>query len=167
MRHGGATNLDQNDTASRASGVVMNGWGVERRPGALSFTFDNLGEAAEIEFGQWPADKPVGEHYTARRVVPRLLSRLDGVRATFFIEGWNTDIYPETLRSIHTAGHEVAMHGWRHEIWQQQTEQRQRSVFMQTLDAMRSLGLDPQGFRPPGGTGSTVLAELLRHEGMT
>ena len=62
--------MDQNDTASRASGVVMNGWGVERRPGALSFTFDNLGEAADIEFGQWPADKPVGEHYSARRVVP-------------------------------------------------------------------------------------------------
>jgi hypothetical protein len=72
----------------------MNGWGAERRSGALSFTFDNLGEAADIEFGQWPADKPVGEHYSARRVVPALLSRLEGVRATFFIEGWNTGIYP-------------------------------------------------------------------------
>jgi hypothetical protein len=144
----------------------MNGWGAERRSGALSFTFDNLGEAADIEFGQWPPDKPVGEHYSARRVVPTLLSRLDGVRATFFIEGWNTGIYPETLRSIDAAGHEVAMHGWRHEIWGRQTEERQRSVFMQTLDAMRSLGLHPQGFRPPGGAGSAVLEELLRHEGM-
>jgi peptidoglycan-N-acetylglucosamine deacetylase len=162
-----ATNLNQIGTAGRADGVITNGWGAQRKAGALSFTFDNLGEAAEIEFGEWPADKPIGEHYSARRVVPTLLSRLEGLRVTFFIEGWNAGVYPETLRSIDGAGHEVAMHGWRHEIWERQTEQRQRAVFMQALDAMRSLGLEPQGFRPPGGAGSAVLEELLRREGLT
>ena len=164
---GSATNLNQIGIADRADGIIMNGWGAQRKAGALSLTFDNLGEAAEIEFGEWPADKPIGEHYSARHVVPTLLSRLEGLRVTFFIEGWNAGIYPETLRAIDAAGHEVALHGWRHEIWQRQTEQRQRAVFKQALDAMRSLGLHPQGFRPPGGAGSAVLEELLRHEGMT
>ena len=54
----------------------------------VSVTFDNLGEAAELERGTWPADRPLGEHFSVREALPRveLLARA-GLRATFFAEG--------------------------------------------------------------------------------
>ncbi len=30
----------------------------------VSVTFDNLGEAAQLELGMWPGDVPMGQHFT-------------------------------------------------------------------------------------------------------
>src|ERR1044072_7159738 len=84
----------------------------------LSLTFDNLGEAAEIEMGAVsPAD--AGNHVTVTRAVPAILAALAGreLRATFFAEGLNAELYPDLLRRIDAEGHEVAYHAWRHEEW--------------------------------------------------
>ena len=47
---------------------------------------------------------------------PRVLAILDraGVRATFFVTGEAADAYPELVRQIAAAGHEVCSHGYRH-----------------------------------------------------
>ena len=68
----------------------------------VSVTFDNLGEAAEIEGGAWPDDQPLGEHFSVVEILPRLLERLEahGVRATFFVEAINTEINPAALDRI-------------------------------------------------------------------
>src|SRR3954469_23587127 len=52
----------------------------------VSITFDNLGEAAELERGAWPDDQPVGEHFSVRESLPQLLSMLaaEDLPATFF-----------------------------------------------------------------------------------
>ena len=55
------------------------------------------------------------------RVVPNtenVLSLLSeyNVKATFFILGWVADRYPQLVRSIGDAGHEVASHGYGHEL---------------------------------------------------
>ena len=42
----------------------------------VSVTFDNLGEAAQLELGMWPADVPQGEHFSVVEVLPRLLELL-------------------------------------------------------------------------------------------
>ena len=85
----------------------------------MSVTFDNLGEAAQLELGMWPADVPEGQHFTVVEVLPRLLDLLAArhVRATFFVEGLNAEMYPDALHTILAAGHEVAVHAWRHEEW--------------------------------------------------
>ncbi len=144
------------------------GWGPDRKPAAVSFTFDNMGEAAELEMGGWPADQEVGHHYSARQVIPALLERLKGrLTATFFVEGWNTEIYPETILAIAAAGHEIGLHGWRHETWKKQDELTQRTVISRGLAATRSLGVEPKGFRPPGGESTPLLRELMRAEKMS
>ena len=38
------------------------------------------------------------------------------VRATFFVLGWVAEHYPEIVRNIHAAGHEIACHGYRHRL---------------------------------------------------
>jgi hypothetical protein len=45
--------------------------------GVLSLTFDNLGEAAELEMGALGGEAPLGRHATALEVVPRLLGELE------------------------------------------------------------------------------------------
>lgn len=47
----------------------------------------------------------------------RLLGLLEehGARGTFFVLGWIAERYPQLVRSIAGAGHEVASHGWGHE----------------------------------------------------
>ena len=85
----------------------------------VAVTFDNLGEASDLERGWWPEDEPLGSHHSVTKALPRLLEALDeaGLRATFFVEGLNTELYPETLVDLDARGHEVACHGWRHERW--------------------------------------------------
>lgn len=145
---------------------ISSSWGPEQRRAALSLTFDNFGEAADIEFGQWPQDAPIGAHYTALDVLPKLLDDLDGARATFFVEGWNAGVYPDQLRSIADAGHEVALHGWRHEIWERLDAEQQSAHLSRSLDALRSIGLTVSGFRPPGGTMPAGGTQLLAERGL-
>ena len=39
-----------------------------------------------------------------------------GVKATFFVLGWVAERYPALVREIASAGHEVACHGYSHEL---------------------------------------------------
>jgi polysaccharide deacetylase family protein (PEP-CTERM system associated) len=57
------------------------------------------------------------------RNTERLLSMLDehGVRGTFFVLGWVADRVPSLVKRIAAAGHEVACHGYSHELIYRQT----------------------------------------------
>ena len=132
-----------------------------------SVTFDHLGEASDLQNGRWPADRPVGEHYTVRGVLPWLLEALReaGVRATFFVEGWNAEVYPAALAAIVGAGHEIGLHGWRHEAWSTLTATEEAQLLDRSLRAMASVGLRPVGFRAPGGYNSPATVPLLVERG--
>ncbi len=120
---------------------------------ALSLTFDNLGEAAEIERGAIPPDAHLGDHPTATRVLPSLLGELGsrGLGATFFVEGLNAEVYPDLLTEVDAAGHEVAYHAWRHEHWAGLSAAEQAENLARGSAAFGALGLDLAGVRPPGG----------------
>jgi len=141
-------------------------WGPACKKAAVSFTFDNLGEAADLEMGTWPQGQAVGQHYSAIETVPALLEHLGDIPVTFFIEGWNANIYPNTLRAIANAGREIGVHGWRHEIWTRLNETKQSEVMDRTLEAMGKVGIHPGGFRPPGGGGTENLPYMMRKFGL-
>jgi peptidoglycan/xylan/chitin deacetylase (PgdA/CDA1 family) len=132
-------------------------------------TFDNLGEVADLERGRWPADAPLGRHASVTRTLPRILELLDetGVRTTFFVEGLNAELYPDALREIDAAGHEVAYHGWLHERWADLDPAAERESLERGVDALDALGLRPVGFRPPGGGLTPATPGLLRELGFT
>jgi peptidoglycan/xylan/chitin deacetylase (PgdA/CDA1 family) len=133
----------------------------------IGVTFDNLGEVSALERGQWPAAAPLGRHFSVTRSLPRILELLDelGLRATFFVEGLNTELYPDTLRELDAAGHEVAYHGWRHEPWAGLDPPAERESLERGVRALDALGLRPVGFRPPGGELTPATAGLLRELG--
>lgn len=138
-------------------------------PRTLSVTFDNLGEAADLELGMWPEGRPRGEHLSVVEVLPRVLEVLDrlDIRATFFVEGVNAEAYPEALRAIADAGHELALHAWRHEEWGNLAPAREAELLERGTQALAGLGHRPRGFRPPGGQLTPQTAELLRAHGYT
>jgi peptidoglycan/xylan/chitin deacetylase (PgdA/CDA1 family) len=135
----------------------------------VRLTFDNLGEAADLERGAWPADEPLGHHRSVTVVLPRLLDELDvhGLRATFFVEGINCELYPEALVEIAARGHELGVHGWLHEPWAQLPADHERELLTRADGAFRALGLAPSGFRPPGGAATGQTAALLHELGYT
>lgn len=135
--------------------------------GALSLSFDNLGEAAELELGAQPG-APLGEHFTATRVLPRLLAALreHDLTATFFVEGLNAELYPRALQAIAADGHEVAYHAWRHEQWGGLTAAEQAENLRRGIDAFEALGLSVAGMRPPGGQLGDGGSEALREAGL-
>jgi peptidoglycan/xylan/chitin deacetylase (PgdA/CDA1 family) len=134
---------------------------------ALSVTFDNLGEAADLELGLWPEGKPLGGHTTVERTLPRLLALLEraGARATFFVEGINAELYPDALHAIADAGHEVGCHAWRHEEWGSLDQREEAELLERATRALAAIGLPPAGFRPPGGRLNRGSTQLLRANG--
>jgi len=125
------------------------GWGPDRNRAALSVTFDNFGEAAELEVGWWE-DKPIGQHPTATFMYD-LIEMLGDVRTCYYVEASNADIYPEQLKDWQKAGHEIGIHAWRHEFWSQCTPEQRVDILNRSFKAFEKIGVHPVGFRPPGG----------------
>jgi len=134
----------------------------------IVLTVDNLGEAAEIEQGTWPAGAARGQHPSVTRALPRLLDALDALalRATFFVEAVNTQDYPAALREIAARGHEVGFHAWRHERWGELGDEREQALIERGMQAYAALGLDVKAFRPPGGALNAHTSRRLRAAGV-
>ena len=145
----------------------MSGWGPDRRRAAVTVSFDNLGEVMELQRDEWPADEPIGRHFSVTRALPRILARLEelDLRATFFVEGLNSELYPGALVEVGAAGHEVAYHGWCHEQWVELSPSREAELLRRGVSGMGALGLQPRGFRPPGGRLTGGSATALRDLG--
>jgi peptidoglycan/xylan/chitin deacetylase (PgdA/CDA1 family) len=121
------------------------------RRASVAVTFDNFGEAADLELGRHPPGEPVGRHFTATTSLERLLALVGGRPVTYFVEASNALLYPDALRRMQAHGIEIGLHGWRHENWGQRSATERADVLRRSVDAMHALGIEPRGFRPPGG----------------
>lgn len=87
---------------------------------------------------QWSSCESRLEHNT-----DKLLTILDscGCKATFFILGWVADQYPQVLRQIADAGHEIACHSMHHRL----VYQMDASSFREDSRVAKSLLEDATG----------------------
>jgi peptidoglycan/xylan/chitin deacetylase (PgdA/CDA1 family) len=113
-------------------------------------------------------DASVGRHRSATEALPRLLDELDdrGLVATFFVEAINCELNPDAVRQIAARGHELGMHGWRHEAWAGLSADRERSLTERGVSAFSGLDVPVTGFRPPGGGLNPASPGLLREAGL-
>jgi peptidoglycan/xylan/chitin deacetylase (PgdA/CDA1 family) len=128
------------------------------------FTFDNMGEAAEVGAGRLAGPLPAGAEPSLAVGYPALFALLErtGVRATFFIEGWNGHHHPQAVRAIVERGHELGMHGWAHEQWDALAPADECALARRATEALAdATGIRPRGFRAPGGRRGPHTEEVL------
>lgn len=94
-----------------------------------------------------------------------------GVHGTFFLLGWVADRHPDLVREIAAAGHEVATHGYWHELIYRQSPEAFTADLRRSLDAIgRALGgAQPVGYRAPSFsiTAASLWAlDVLRDHGL-
>jgi hypothetical protein len=82
-------------------------------------------------------------------------------------EGLNTELYPDTLGELGSAGHEVGFHGWCHEQWAELDPSREAELLGRGVRAMDAVGVRPVGFRPPGGRLTDASLGALREFGFS
>lgn len=122
---------------------------------AAAFTFDVDAESAVLWGTPATADRMsviTHQAYGPLVGVPRLLDLLDshGIRSTFFVPGYTAHRYPDVVRRIADAGHEIAHHGYLHEQPTALTEVEEIEALDRGLAALREVaGVRPTGYRAP------------------
>lgn len=101
--------------------------------------------------------------------VPRLLDLFGrfGITTTWFTPGHSAETFPEQMRSVVEAGHEIALHGYSHENPIAMTPDQEEAVLDRTIDVLTSLaGRPPRGYTAPWWEFSQVTNELLLKKGL-
>jgi peptidoglycan/xylan/chitin deacetylase (PgdA/CDA1 family) len=135
---------------------------------AILLTFDFDAETIWEEFGlDTPSNMSRG-YYGARVGVPRILALLarHEIPATFFVPGINAERYPNLLRAMHDAGHEIGHHGYRHRNPTAMSLDEERAGLEQGIEALTNVGgVRPVGYRSPSWDLSPNSIPLLREYG--
>lgn len=104
--------------------------------------------AAVLGFDDW-------DYYESRVAansdrVLRLLDDAGGVKGTFFVLTWNAERHPEIVRRIAAAGHEIATHGYAHNLIYEQTPDEFRADVTRAKKTLEDLiGTAVLGYRAP------------------
>jgi len=138
---------------------------------AAMFTFDLDAEAVML------ADHPevvdyldviAHQRYGPKVAVPRILRLLERqrLRTTFFVPGWVAENWPDVVRSVRDAGHEIGHHGYMHESVRGVDEATEERYLVRGLEALDSvLGVRPTGYRAPSWDMNYRTPELLARHG--
>jgi len=94
------------------------------------------------------------------------LLRARQLRATFFVPGYVAETYPDQVREIASAGHELAYHGYLHDtrLGIPEAEELANMEISETL-LERLCGRRPCGHRAPGSVMQTYTVEMLAARG--
>jgi len=133
----------------------------------IGIDFD--GPSHEVGRGIAPLGKNSCGRYSARCGVPRHLEMLEshGVKATFFVPGYDAERHPQTVVEIDRCGMEVAAHGYLHEAWSLDDEE-EGILLRKTDDILRAVvGKPVSGWRSPSGRKSLNTMRVLRSLGYT
>ena len=97
---------------------------------------------------------------------PAVLAELEraGAQAVFFVSGEQVARYPEIVCDVVASGHELGLHGYRHQTRRQWTRRLFVDDTRRSIDALCSAsGVVPRLYRPPHGVFSSAgLREVLR-----
>jgi peptidoglycan/xylan/chitin deacetylase (PgdA/CDA1 family) len=107
-------------------------------------------------------------HYGPRVGVPLILSLFDelAVESTVFIPGKSAEDYPETVETIVTAGHEIAVHGYTHTPPFRLSRDEEEAELVRALEVLRGFGNPVSGYRAPEYGVSVHTLELLAKHGV-
>lgn len=100
-----------------------------------------------VAFDEWPR-YPSRVVENTRRITDILDERQ--VKATFFILGWVAEKFPEMVKRLTNEGHEIATHGYAHEMVYKQTPEVFEADLAKSLEILENLsGKKVIGYRAP------------------
>ncbi|WP_067935041.1 polysaccharide deacetylase family protein [Alicyclobacillus kakegawensis] len=100
---------------------------------------------------------------------PRLLKLFDkyNIKTTWFIPGHSIETFPEQMKMVVEAGHEVGAHGYSHENPIAMTERQEEEVLLRSIELIEQLsGKRPTGYVAPWWEFSNITNELLLKHGI-
>jgi peptidoglycan-N-acetylglucosamine deacetylase len=96
----------------------------------------------------------------------KLFERL-GIKTTWFIPGHSIETFPEQMKAVAQAGHEIGIHGYSHENPIAMTPQQEEEVLDRCIELVTKLqGKRPTGYVAPWWEFSAVSNELLIKKGI-
>ena len=100
---------------------------------------------------------------------PRLLKMFaeHNLRTTWFIPGHSIETFPEQMKAVVDAGHEIGIHGYSHENPIAMTPAQEEAVLDRSIELVTQLaGKRPTGYVAPWWEFSNVTNELLLKKGI-
>ena len=96
----------------------------------------------------------------------RLFERL-GVTTTWFVPGHSIETFPEQMRTVAEAGHEIGMHGYSHENPIAMTPEQEEAIFDKCIEVIEEIsGRRPVGYVAPWWEFGAKTNELLVKKGI-
>src|SRR5512133_1313046 len=119
---------------------------------AVALSFDSDHETNDLRDGGNSIGRLAWGQYGNRVGVPRILKILEkhGVKASFYVPAVTALLYPDEQRRVVTAGHEVGIHGWIHELNSILPAEAERDLMNRSADTLEKVtGIRPVGLRTP------------------
>ena len=145
---------------------------MKKFPVGLSFDVDGetLWTSRSHECIKHPCQLSMGS-YGLNEGIPRILKLLAkyNIKATFFIVGATAEKYPDSIKCIAKAGHELGNHSWTHTHPDHfNTKEEEKEELVRTCEIIyRLTGIIPTGYRSPAAEFSKYTVEILDEMGFT
>ncbi|WP_370933998.1 polysaccharide deacetylase [Amycolatopsis sp. cg13] len=136
---------------------------------AVALSFDSDHETLALRDGHVLPGKLSQGEYGSRVGVPRVLKLLErfGAPSTFFVPAVSALLHDGEAQSYVDAGHEVALHGWIHEINAQLPPSAERELTFRAADTLERLtDTRPVGIRTPSWDFSATTLPIIRELGL-
>lgn len=108
--------------------------------------------------------------YGVRTGAWRLLDVFDeyGVKASFSISGKLAVDWPEVIKAVADAGHDLIGHGWVNDVFLNEAgEEGERKIINDTLDAIeKASGIRPNGWASPANSSSDKTTDIMLDAGI-
>jgi peptidoglycan/xylan/chitin deacetylase (PgdA/CDA1 family) len=90
-----------------------------------------------------------------------------GIKTTWFIPGHTIETFPEQMKAVADAGHEIGMHGYSHENPVALTSEQEEVIFDKCIEVITKLaGKPPRGYVAPWWELGPNTAALLLRKGI-
>jgi polysaccharide deacetylase family protein (PEP-CTERM system associated) len=117
----------------------------------LTFDIEDWFHSPNLQLG---LDRDLWDTYELRvqKTTRKILEQLEtyNIEATFFILGHVAKRAPDLVEEIDSQGHEIASHGYNHELLYEQSPEEIRNDISRSQDMLQSLASQPiRGYRAP------------------